>query len=47
MLVGIGRATGLPLTRVGQITAGKMKLEVRNFGGQLYTPSRSGFNHFR
>jgi thiamine-monophosphate kinase len=46
-LMKISAATGLPLTRVGQITAENMKLEVKAADGKTYTPSRGGFNHFK
>jgi len=47
LLAGIMEMTGLPLTRVGRITADNLKLEVRDAGGRLYVPSHGGFNHFR
>jgi thiamine-monophosphate kinase len=46
-LTHISETTGLPLTRVGRITAESMKLEVRTGDGRTYTPSRGGFNHFK
>jgi len=42
----LSRDLGLPLTRIGTVTAGDEGLSVTGRDGRVYVPKASGFNHF-